>query len=550
LWALVLFAPVLGCPARAQQTTPAAHADPLSRRVDAVLATPGFQHGHWGVLVIDARSGQTVYERNADELFAPASVTKLFSTAAALIELGPDYRFETPVRRRGAVDSQGALQGDLILVAQGDLCMGGRTGENGSLLFKDDDHTYAGGNLLGQIVSTDPLAGLDQLARAVRAAGIREVSGDVVIDDRLFEAAQATGSGPRQITPVVINDNVLDVLIEPAEKAGESARVWFQPATGFVTMDAQVATVEAGVRPEVSVVSTGPRRFMVRGRLPVGHRRVVKIYEVEEPASFCRALFIEALRRAGVRVAASPLETNVAASLPAGSAVAGLPRVATYTSPPFRENVRVILKVSHNLHASTLPLLLAARAGERTLVAGLRRQGEILKSLGVPPGMVSFGGGAGGDRADLASPRAAVGLLRALSARPEFAAFEAALPILGRDGTLARAVAPDSPAAGHARAKTGTYFVENGLDGRIVLTSKALAGYLETATGRSLILAAFVNNVPLEAPTPDRSISDATSAAGRVMGKLCEALYGDLRTSEERSVGAEKSALPPSSPSR
>ena len=83
--------------------------------------------------------------------------------------------------------------------------------------------------------------------------------------------------------------------------------------------------------------------------------------------------------------------------------------------------------------------------------------------------------------------------------------------MLGRDGTLAKSVAADSPPRGHAHAKTGTYFVENELDGTAVLTSKALAGYLETASGRSLIFAAFVNNVPLEAPETQRSVSDATA---------------------------------------
>ena len=95
----------------------------------------------------------------------PASVTKLFSTAAALVELGPDHRFETPVVRRGEIDAQGTLHGDLILIAQGDPSMGGRTGPDGALLFKDDDHTYAGGNPRSDIVPADPLAGLDHLAR-------------------------------------------------------------------------------------------------------------------------------------------------------------------------------------------------------------------------------------------------------------------------------------------------------------------------------------------------------------------------------------------------
>jgi D-alanyl-D-alanine carboxypeptidase/D-alanyl-D-alanine-endopeptidase (penicillin-binding protein 4) len=523
-----------GAPLRGDEpSSPSAH-EALSRRVDAVLETPGYREGHWGILVVDARTGQAVYERNADQLFAPASVTKLFSTAAALVELGPNHRFQTPLVRHGEVDAKGTLHGDIILIAQGDPCLGGRTGPDGTLVFKDEDHTYAGGNLRSEIVPTDPLAGLEHLAREVKAAGIREVAGDVIVDDRLFAPATSTGSGPRRISPIVVNDNVIDVLAEPAANAGEPARVTSSPPTAFATMDAQVATVAADQPAELTVHAVGSRRFTVRGRLPVGHARVVKIYEVEEPSSFARALLIEAMRRRDIRVAASPLGANTTASLPGRGDVAKLPKLAEYTSPPFREYIRVILKVSHNLHASTLPLLLAARHGERTLEAGLKRQGEILRSLGIPPRAVSFGGGAGGDRADLATPRAAVTLLRAMAGRPEFSAYEAALPILGRDGTLARAVSADSPARGHARAKTGTYSVENGLDGTIVLTSKALAGYLETASGRPLVLAVFVNNVPLEAPRPGRSVSDATTEAGRVLGKLCEILYDDAKDAPSR----------------
>ncbi len=159
------------------------------------------------------------------------------------------------------------------------------------------------------------------------------------------------------------------------------------------------------------------------------------------------------MRRRGIRVASSPLGENSTAGLPPRVDVLKFTKVAEYTSPPFREYIRVILKVSHNLHASTLPLLLAAKHGDRTLEAGLRRQRDILQDLGIPTRAISFGGGAGGDRADLATPRATVALLRAMAARPEFSAFEAALPILGRDGTLARAVAADSPARGHARAR-------------------------------------------------------------------------------------------------
>ncbi len=507
--------------------TPAARTQSaaLQRQVTAVLQTPGYQNAHWGLLVVDARSGCTVYEQNSNQLFAPASVTKLFSVAAALVELGADYRFETPVVRRGDVDAQGTLHGDLVLIAQGDLGMGGRVGADGTLLFKDDDHTYAGGNSRSDIVAADPLAGLDHLARDVRAAGIKAVTGDVIVDDRLFDTSESTGSGPRRVSPIMINDNVLDVLVLPGKAVGEPASVSFLPATQFVTMDAEVETVAADQSADLKVHGIDSRRFSVRGKIPAGQHRLVLIHEVADPASFARALFLEALRRRHVRIDATFLGINTTASLAARPDVARLPKVAQYTSPPFREFIKVILKVSHNLHASTLPLLLAARHGERTLEAGLRRQGEALKNLGIDPLTVSFGGGAGGSRSDLVTPRAAVALLKAMAARPDFSAYEAALPILGRDGTLARAVAAESPARGHAHAKTGTYSVDNELTGKAVLTSKALAGYLETASGRPLVLAIFVNNVMLDAPTPKRTVSEETAAAGRLLGKLCEVFY-------------------------
>src|SRR5262249_39947031 len=93
----------------------------------------------------------------------------------------------------------------------------------------------------------------------------------------------------------------------------------------------------------------------------------------------------------------------------------------------------------------------------------------------------------------------------------------------GRDGTLAKAVSSDSPARGHARAKTGTYWVGDALSGKAVLTSKALAGYMETSSGRPLAFAFFLNNLPLDAPEHDTS--DAPAAAGRTLGKLCEPFY-------------------------
>ncbi len=504
--------------------------EPLPARVDAVTRAEGYRVGHWGILVVDAKTGETVYERNPDEMFCPASVTKLFSTASALAEFGGDYRFHTPVVRQGKVEEDGTLRGDLILVAQGDLAMGGRTGSDGTLLYVDDDHTYSGGNLRGGVVRADPLAALVHLAREVAASGIKRVSGDVIVDDRLFEHATSTGSGPSRLTPILINDNLVDVVATPAETVGEPATIRLIPVSAYMSADIQVETVGADESPSLTVHDVGPRRFQVRGKIPLKHAPIAKVYEVDDPASFARTLFIEALRKRGVRVDASSIADNPASSLPPRKEVAELPKVAEYTSPPLMEYLKVILKVSHNLHASTLPLLLAAHRGERTLAQGLRREGTLLKGLGLDLSAVSFGGGAGGSRSDLVSPRATVTLLQALAKRPDFPAYEAALPVLGRDGTLARAVGKESPARGHVRAKTGTYWVDDGLNNTVILTSKALAGYMETSTGRALVIAFFVNDVPLNAS--GSKVSEATVKAGQLLGRLCEVFY-DLDGSED-----------------
>ncbi len=498
-------------------------ADGLEAKVEAVLKSPGYQNAHWGLLVVDSVSGKVVFEKDADRMFAPASVTKLFSTAAALVDLGPDYLFRTPVVRRGNVDNEGILHGDLILVASGDLSLGGRTGPENTLLFEDNDHIYADGANKATLVPVDPLGGLEELARGVVAAGIKTVGGDVLIDDRLFEDAESTGSGPTRVTPIVVNDNLVDVLVAPGAKEGEPASVKLVPATSYVAADVQVETVAEGGKAVVTVRRVGPRSFTVRGRVPVGHKPVVRIFEADEPASFARALFIETLRKRGVHVNVSPLGHDDPEKLPSRAEVAALPTVVTYTSPPFREYAKVVLKVSHNLHASTLPLLIAAHHGETTEAQGLRRQGRILKELGVDVSTIAFGGGAGGARADLVTPRATVALLRAMAARPDYPSYEAALPVLGRDGTLAKAVDPDSPARGHARAKTGTYWVDNPLTGKSVLTSKALAGTIDAADGRKLTFAFFVNDVPMDATGV--AVSEQTVAAGRLLGKLCEAFY-------------------------
>jgi D-alanyl-D-alanine carboxypeptidase/D-alanyl-D-alanine-endopeptidase (penicillin-binding protein 4) len=488
----------------------------LKKELDAVIDGPDYKHGTWGVLVVNAKTGQTVYERNPDALLSPASVTKLFSTAAALIAVGQDATTQTSIYRRGAV-VDGVLRGDLILVAAGDLTFGGRT-KDGKTVFKDKDHTYANSGLgESELTDTDPLAAIDDLARQVKAAGIKQVDGDVLIDDRLFARVQGTGSGPDAVTPIMVNDNVIDVLIEPGKKEGDPAKLTTRPKSDFYQVDAVVATASSKSLPMIQLTPISPTQFAVRGKIPAGGKPQVRIYPIDEPALFARAFLIEALRRQGVRANAA-LQRAPIAEFPPRNHYEKLEKVATFTSPPFKEAITVTLKVSHNLYASALPCLVAASKGMTTLDAGLREERSILNSLGVDVNQISFGGGAGGAPADHVTARATVQLLQGMARRPEWEAYRAALPLLGVDGTLAEAVSASSPARGKVSAKTGTLVWFDAANGRLLLKSKALAGAMTTKSGTELFLAMFVNNVPL----PD---GVGVTREGKVLGKLCEILY-------------------------
>jgi len=489
----------------------------LAQKIDEIIQRPEYKQAHWGLLVIDAKSGKTIFEREPDRLCIPASTTKLYTCATALGILGPDHRFTTPIYQNGEVKN-GVLHGDLILVASGDLSFGGRLTKDGKTAFANYDHTYANSGLMASsLTDTNPLHAIEDLAKQIAKAGVREIDGEILIDERLFEKARGTGSGPDLLGPMIVNDNVLDILVKPGKKEGELAEVRIRPESRYFQMDAEVKTAEKGKPTRLTLNATSATTFSVRGEIAVDEKPLIRVYFVDEPAIFARALLIEALRRQGVLCSAS-LFRPAQVDLPDASRYSTMPRIASYQSEPFAETMKVTLKVSHNLYASTLPLLVAAKNNERTLPQGLKRQGLFLKELGVPVETISFAGGAGGAGADSITPRATVALLQQMAKRPEANAYFDALPSIGVDGTLADVLPADSPVKGKVQAKTGTLVYFDLLNDRMLLRSKALAGRLETAKGTSLYFAMFVNNVPLATGvTPTRE--------GKVLGAICDLIH-------------------------
>jgi len=488
---------------------------PLPDEIVAIIEKPRYDIARWGIYVADRDTGETIYNLHGDERFLGASTTKLFPAAAALGEYGADYRFETPIYRTSEIDAEGVVSGDLILVASGDMTMGGRTTADDQIAFTPFDHIYA--NVfptLATLTLEDPLAGLDDLAHQVAAAGITRVSGDVIVDARLFPQM------PKDdyiLSPIWINDNLIDILVKP-RKEGEAAQVTWRPDSAAFQVEEDVKTVSASESLNLDITEKSPGVILISGEIPENVPQALRTFQIPDPPAFARTLLIEALQRAGVGVTATATGPNPEAKLPASDSYTEDDRVALLTSPPFAENIKLILKVSMNQHADMLIFLLALKHGEQSFDAGLARIAPFLQNLGVEPGLVSLSDGRGNDYTDRFSPQTVSHLLELMAQQPDFQAYFDGLPILGVDGSEIDTVTPTSPVKGKAFAKSGTTIAGDIMNQRALTMVRALAGYLTAQSGRELIFTIYVSDVPI-ADTLDvlTIISE--------QGEIAEAIY-------------------------
>ena len=175
------------------------------------------------------------------------------------------------------------------------------------------------------------------------------------------------------------------------------------------------------------------------------------------------------------------------------------------------------LKVSQNLHASMMPFLLGALRGRDSSSTGFDVERDFLTSLGLDLSGAQQADGAGGNAHY--TPAFMVSYLTAMNKRPDFPTFLRALPVLGRDGTLWD-IQPESPAAEHVFAKTGTFAVNDPLNRRLLVTGKGLAGYMTTAQGERLAFAIYVNNVSVST-APD----EVKRLIGQALGEIAATAY-------------------------
>jgi serine-type D-Ala-D-Ala carboxypeptidase/endopeptidase (penicillin-binding protein 4) len=497
LLALLVVTLVLGNPELVVGQSVGGEAGSLSARIDAVLSRPPMDGVHWGVLLVDAETGEVLYDRNAHLRFVPASNMKVPVTAAALDRLGPSWRYRTGFWiEPGALLEEGRrLAGDLVLVTHGDPSLG------------EPFHTSGEGALRA-------------LADSLLATGLREVDGDLVVDlaawdstsvptgwlvGNLNSRAAATGGA------FSIENGELELHLRGGTREGEATRLSWSPVgtPDFVANRVTTGRVGAGADVRTSYLPES-RRWVVEGSIPPGaSERIVRAHR--DPVRQAAHALVRVLADQGLEIRGElHLAWDRGEALAGGCAAGSLPRcdgvreLAGMDSPPMTELVRAILEPSQNWMTEQLVRTLGAEVGEEgSWEEGFGVVADFLTGeLGIDSLDVHFRDGSGLAGYNLISPRALIRILDDARSRPWALAFHDAMAEPGKPRTTLSNRLTDLE--GRVHAKTGTISHVN-----------SLSGYLVSNDGRPLLFAVMSNAANLPAGQIRRTIDDVVREMAR-----------------------------------
>lgn len=483
---LTLLATLGGCASLAPAAGPGASAAPdargaLRQFVDSLVEVPEFRSMHWGVLVVDPGRGETLYSRNADKLFMPASNQKLITGAVALAQLGADYRFPTTLLARGAV-RDGILDGDLVVRGSGNPAVS------------------------TSMLGAEALAPLRALADTLTSRGITRVRGRVTAAPSPFTDAPL-GFGwawddldepySAGVDALFFNEGYTQVVVHAGAAAGDPVRAVTRPASTYPPLIVRARTVARAATgapaadslaalPAIRAGHDSSRAgLLVTGSIAPGDSAIVNIAFRNQSAAYIAALD-EVLRTNGITIDGAATDST-----------ARLDSIATMMSPPLRDILPFFEKPSQNQIGELLYKTLGlVRTGVGTADSARAVVSRQLIEWGAPADGFAVRDGSGLSRHNYLSPRTTVTVLDAMRRSPDFRIYYDALPVAGVDGTIRNRM-KGTPAEGNVHAKTGT------LD-----KARSLSGYVTTADGRLLLFSALANNYTVPTRRVDQ-VSDA-----------------------------------------
>ncbi|MCB1008866.1 MAG: D-alanyl-D-alanine carboxypeptidase/D-alanyl-D-alanine-endopeptidase [Acidobacteria bacterium] len=478
LWSLLLLAGLTGvslaepAPPRTAPTLEAS----LAREVESARRTARAV----GVHVVDLADDRVVYGYQEDQPRILASNTKLMTTAAALVDLGPGFRYQTRVALRGEVRG-GTLEGDLAVFGAGDP------------------------NISGRFHDGDPYAIFRGWADELVARGISRVTGDLYLVNGIFEAPRVHPDWPRDqlstwyeapVDALSFSDNCVLVRVRPSRRSGAPPIVETVPPLDYFQVRNQAKTGE-GRRGTLYVRREDDSdTLVVSGTIGRSSGHLDVWVAVHDPEAYFAASLRAALAERGISIAGGDRPVH-------GTPPGAWEQVAVFEST-IEQTLEVTNKRSQNFYAESLAKLLGfRRAGEGSWHEATEAIGSFLVELGVPAGEFRLSDGSGLSRSNQATPRAMTRLLSRMYFHDFGREFVRSLPHSGEDGLRweRRLAAP--PYRENVFAKTGT-----------IRGVSTLSGYAKGASGRVYAFSILCNQV--------RSTSDAMAAQDRIVRALID----------------------------
>ncbi|MBC7929041.1 MAG: D-alanyl-D-alanine carboxypeptidase/D-alanyl-D-alanine-endopeptidase, partial [Rubrivivax sp.] len=388
------------------RATPPQTLEELRARITQILSKPEFAPSRMSVKVASLDTGRVLFEQDAQEWMQPASNMKLYTVAAALDRLTPDYRFITSVYAPAKPDAAGTVRGDLVVYGRGDPSYATRFNPEGNA-----DYYHA----------------IGELASSIADAGVRRVEGDLVGDESYFKGSSLPAGWEwddlqwwygAEVRALTVNDNSVDLSVKPGARVGDPCRITVGPATSVLTVVDRTATSARGTTRELAVHRPlGGSTIEIRGTMALDDRGLAASVAAPRPALMFATMLRSALERRGVVFTGQTKTIDAQARADANQPlpISSLVEIAMRRSPPLSVIAAQTMKPSQNLYTE----LILRALGKATAIdpkktseeAGIEAIRSFLSKAGIDPGKVSILDGSGLSRADLITADATVQLL-------------------------------------------------------------------------------------------------------------------------------------------
>ena len=436
----------------------------LRNEINAILDKHKLFGSVVGINIFSISKNKTLYKHNSGETFVVASNVKLFTTAAALEYLGPDFEYITKINYHGDI-SEGKLDGDIIIKGSGDPNISGRF-------------------YCGNITAVPAL-----WADAVKEMGIKTIVGDIIADDSIFDREFICDSWPEDqlsewycapISGLSFNDNCIDIIIKPSRKPGAYAQIHKEPETSYVTLNNNCKTSSNKSKDSYSY-SRRPQTNLIdiNGYIWIKSQPQREWVTITNPPLYTATVFKEILEHKNIIVAGDARvigETDMELNHEHHPIIE--------TSSSLKQAIEVTNKRSQGFYAEqVLKTMGAYIKKEGSFIAGISVIEDLITKMGFSEDQYNIADGSGLSKKNKLTPDIIISLLRFMYGHKHSDIFLGSLSVSGIDGTLKKRLTK-VPYKSRIRAKTG-----------YVKGASTLSGYAQTLHDEVIAFSILVNKI-------------------------------------------------------